>query len=636
MFLSRIHVENYRSIRTIDLDVGSLTGLIGANGSGKSALLGAVSAFYGEGPILQPQDWYASDTSKELEVRLTFTDLSPEEINAFETYLGPAQELEVARVWRLEAGRIRDTVYGYRLGNPDFDVVRSATRGISALHNNLVDSGKFPGLQRVSRAEDSDPVLLAWESANPQACQKVRDGGKFFAWNQTGGELLARSTACVYVPAVREARDDAAEGKGSSLSRIVDIVLREELRKDPDLAALRETVAARFDEILTKARPALSALAANLSEMMNAFTPGAAVLLDWRGTQPALPDWPLIEARLSEDGVETPVWAKGHGLQRSFIVSLLQRLAEVRAQEAHQEDQTYKHSTLLLIEEPELYQHPLAAKRFARVLRTLAEEEGTQVIYSTHSPTFVSFEHFDSIRRVQKVQIEADLPPATAVVSLALREVGDKLTALWNLDPATVTDGTTRDRLRTVLGPEVSEGFFAKAVILVEGQQDRAMLEGLASARAIDLEGTGTAIVPVGGKGNLDRVLTVFKGFQIPVYLMFDGDKSDIRNRDQNKRLNNILMTLAAESAEDFPATSVRAAVAVFEEELETELKKAASGDWDNLLRACCESCGVAIGRDVLKTPYGCKNFIEHFVTPQATRTVFDELADRIAAFAVR
>jgi len=564
---------------------------------------------------------------------LTFAGLSTDEMNAFESYANSAQELEVSRVWRLEAGRIRDTSYGYRLGNPAFDVVRSATKGITGLHNNLVDSGNLPGLQRVSRAEDSEAALLAWESANPDACQKVRDGGRFFGWNQIGGALLASSTACVYVPAVREARDDAAEGKGSSLSRIVDIVLREELRKDPDLAALRETVAARFAEILMKVRPALSALAADLSEMMHAFTPGAAVLLDWRQTQPALPDWPLIEARLSEDGVETPVWAKGHGLQRSFIVSLLQRLAEVRAQESQQEGRARGHSTLLLIEEPELYQHPLAAKRFARVLRTLAEEEGTQVIYSTHSPTFVSFEHFDSIRRVQKVQAEAGLPPASAVDSLALRDIGEKLTELWELDPAWVTEASTRDRLRTVLDSEVSEGFFAKAVILVEGQQDRAMLEGLASARAIDLEGKGTAVVPVGGKGNLDRVLAVFTGFQIPVYLIFDGDKSDTRNREQNKKLNNILLRLAGESADDFPATSVRATVAVFEEKLETELREAAGGDWDDQLRACCESCGVAMGRDVLKTPYGCKSFIEQFLAPQATQNIFDELADRISRF---
>jgi len=606
------------------------------NGSGKSAILRSLAAFYNEGGLIQAEDWYGSDTGQEIEVALTFGNLTEDEVESFAHYVGPDGQLQIARIWRLEEGRIRDTLHGYHLAEPEFDVVRQADRGVAAIHNNLVDSGKYPDLERVARADQVEEALRRWEASHRERCRWVRDNGKFFGWNQVGGARLAAASVCVYVPAVREAREDAAEGKGSALSKIVDLVLREELRRNLDLAELRTATEERFRDILARTRPALSGLADDLSGLMAEFVPGSAVSLGWREGAPALPDWPAIEARLSEDGVETPVWAKGHGLQRSFIVSLLQRLAQVRAQELAQDGDdapglTARH-TILLVEEPELYQHPLAARRFAAVLRALAEGEGpTQVIYSTHDPTFVSFDHFDAIRRVQKVP-SADGPPTTQAVALTLAEVRGRLVNLWSLNPDTVTDASTRERLRAVLTSEVSEGFFARAVILVEGEQDRALIDGLASARDIDLVGRGVAIVPAGGKGNLDRVHVVFTGFGIPTYLVFDADADDAGHREQHARLNRILLRLADAEPDDFPPTQCRETFTVFETKLEDELRAVAGTDWEALLTLCSEAAGLPLGRDVLKTSYGCRDFMTRIRDRLQPETVFVQLVDRVSA----
>jgi putative ATP-dependent endonuclease of OLD family len=360
MKLSSIRIRRYRCILDLTLQVGSLTGLIGMNGSGKSAILRALAAFYGQGEPIQPEDWYGADTAQEIEVALTFADLADDERESLSHYVGPDGQLQVARVWRLEEGHVRDSLHGYHLAEPDFDVVRQADKAIAALHNDLADSGKYPGLERISAAPEAEDALQRWEASHQERCRWVRDNGKFFGWNQVGRARLEAASVCVYVPAVREAREDAAEGKGSALSKIVDLVLREKLRRDSDLVELRKTTEERFRNILAKTRPALGGLAGELSDLMAEFVPGSAVSLDWREGSPALPDWPSIEARLSEDGVETPVWAKGHGLQRSFIVSLLQRLAELRAHGVAQDEGmtstvTTRH-TLLLVEEPELYQ----------------------------------------------------------------------------------------------------------------------------------------------------------------------------------------------------------------------------------------------------------------------------------------
>lgn len=628
MRLTKVRIANYRCLEDIEVETNELSSLIGINGSGKSAVLRAVAAFYDSGDLFTADDWYGGHFEAEVEVALTFGGLTDEERENFPRYVAAGGELRVARVWRVQDGRVRDAYYGYHFACPDFQPVREADKSVAQLHNNLVDTGRYNGLQKVTRQDDVEAALQEWETAHPESCEWIRDGGKFFGWKQVGGAKLAASSACVYVPAVRDAREDAAQTKGSALSQIVDLVLKSELQRNPDLVSLRQQTQDRFGEILQATRPALQDLADQLTELMAQYAPGAGVVLNWSTDTPALPEWPAIEARLVEDGVETPVWAKGHGLQRSFIVSVLQRLAEARAQGPVDGAAGALPHTLLLIEEPELYQHPLAARQFARVLRSLASgERPVQVMYSTHAPEFVAFDHFDSIRRLQKEPADKG-PPATAVRSLTLRDVGDALLRAWDLNPDDVTEESTRQRLRTVMTPYVSEGFFARGVVLVEGGQDEVMVGGVAAGRGLDLSGKGIAVLGVGGKPNLDRALIVFSGFGIPCYVVWDGDAS--KGRKADARQNGILTKLAGLAEEEFPPTTVGARGTVFSDELETELQTALGSRYDELLERAAAAVTLPSGRDVLKTQYGCEAFFRCLDEEGLRVPVLDALVDRL------
>jgi energy-coupling factor transporter ATP-binding protein EcfA2 len=633
MRLTKIRIRNYRCLRDVEFFLGDLTGLIGINGSGKSAVLRAIAAFYEQGDLPWPEDWYAGDTENELEVALTFGDLAPNERDRFPRHVTTEGELKVARIWRVEDDRVRDALHGYHFACPDFQPVRDAEKGVSQLHNNLVDTGRYEGLRKVARQDDVEGALQEWEATHPESCEWIRDNGKFFGWRQVGGAKLAASSSCVYVPAVRDARDDAAQTRGSALSQIVDLVLKTELQNNPDLVSLRTQTQDRFGEILQATRPTLQALAEELSSLMRQYAPGSGVVLDWRTDTPALPEWPPIEARLVEEGVESPVWAKGHGLQRSFIVSVLQRLAEARSQSPPVAAGGDSQHTIILIEEPELYQHPLAARQFARVLRRLTSSDNSvQAMYSTHHPEFVAFDHFDSIRLLQKKPRDSAEPPDTAVSSLSLDEVSKRLIELWELHPETVTDESTRQRLRTAMNPQVSEGFFARAVVLVEGEQDEAMLEGLANARGIDLGDKGIAILPVRGKGNLDRALMVFTGFEITTYVVWDGDESNQQQREVNVRQNRVLARLAGLEAADFPATTVSDRGTVFADKLEAELKAALGERFDELVLKTADAVGLPAGRDALKSSYGCTAFVQLLSDEGLNVPVLDQLIEKIGS----
>ncbi len=96
------------------------------------------------------------------------------------------------------------------------------------------------------------------------------------------------------------------------------------------------------------------------------------------------------------------------------------------------------------------------------------------------------------------------------------------------------TAKTLSPRLQTIMTPLTNEGFFADTVVLVEGESDRAAIIGMAKALAKDFDGEGIAIVPCSGKNNLDRPLVIFRQLDIPVYVVWDGDRgsNDAKPKD--------------------------------------------------------------------------------------------------------
>lgn len=90
----------------------------------------------------------------------------------------------------------------------------------------------------------------------------------------------------------------------------------------------------------------------------------------------------------------------GHGLQRSYLLALLQELAASDGENA---------PTLLLgVEEPELYQHPPQARHLADVLEALSIENN-QILITTHSPIFVKGQGFENVRLVTASGNTADI-----------------------------------------------------------------------------------------------------------------------------------------------------------------------------------------------------------------------------------
>lgn len=156
---------------------------------------------------------------------------------------------------------------------------------------------------------------------------------------------------------------------------------------------------------------------------------------------------------------------------------------------------------LLLIEEPEMMLTPQAQRYLFRLLHDFAADN--QVIYSTRSPALLDAAHHDEIVRL-------DLTAAGTVVR--------------RTDPQVLSDAQ-RLRLAAEFDHERTEMFFARAVVLVEGQTERLALPVVFRALGHDVDALGIAVTEVGGKGNLTLAAQLLRQLHIPFLVVFDSDR---------------------------------------------------------------------------------------------------------------
>lgn len=78
MRISKIHIENFRGLKEIDLTPSQMNCIIGENNAGKSTALLAINLFL-NGTKISESDYY--DKSKEIFIDITFSDLNENDLN---------------------------------------------------------------------------------------------------------------------------------------------------------------------------------------------------------------------------------------------------------------------------------------------------------------------------------------------------------------------------------------------------------------------------------------------------------------------------------------------------------------------------------------------------------------------------
>lgn len=583
MLIESVHIKNFRSIKDLGITIDDLTVLVGRNGSGKSAILGALNVFYEKATGSNVEDFFNRDTSQEISISVTFSSLSSEASQLFSKYI-QSGKLTLERVITYDGTKFTNCLYGILKRNPDFEVLRSTMNvkgGASAaktIYGQLIGLPKYSVLQPWSSLENTKQTLDEWEAQNQAVCALTRDEGQFFGFKQVAQGYLSRFTRLLYIPPVKDAVEDT-DGSKSLLSQIIGLSLTNKLAENPELVKFKQKTQNKYSRLLVPAgKRELKNISSEMTKTLNELVPGAKIDLDW--IQPPI-DFsdPLTQAKLTEDGYSTEIQRTGNGLQRALILTLLQHL-EVRKRPLRGEpvDSSDNPYLVLVIEEPELYQHPNRQRHFQKVLRKLAEgrisgvAKKTQIIYSTHSPLLLGIDLLPKIKLLRKQNLIAGIPGNTRVYCTNFNEITGKLNSAYG--NTNLSSNAIEAKLKTLMTPFMNEGFFADVVVLVEGDFDRAAILAYAEALKIDLESIGISVIPCTGKSNLDRPKIIFQTLGIPTYCVWDSDfKIDRARWGDNPSINRNLLKLMNSTEEDWP-NSVEPTYACFKTTLDELISK--------------------------------------------------------------
>lgn len=250
----------------------------------------------------------------------------------------------------------------------------------------------------------------------------------------------------------------------------------------------------------------------------------------------------------------------GMGVQASLTIAILRAYSKLKL----------KNQTPIFIDEPELYLHPQARRRFYRVIEELADS-GTQIFMTTHSTEFIDLAHFDSIYLVRRNSEQgtyvrhADPKAFLADLNVRLPRVSATQESLM-LEYKNAFENTGDSQ-------KAAEAIFASKVILVEGESESLILPYCFDVIGYDYIGKGISIVRCGGKNELDRSYRLYSEFGIPCYIIFDGDGQNKGTTDEPHTIqaNQGILSLFGVSA-DYPDGLIHEQYLGFKERLEDAL----------------------------------------------------------------
>jgi putative ATP-dependent endonuclease of OLD family len=183
---------------------------------------------------------------------------------------------------------------------------------------------------------------------------------------------------------------------------------------------------------------------------------------------------------------------------------------------AHAYAKAFFGGIVLVIEEPEAHLHPLAQKWLSRKITEMSND-GLQVVLTSHSPLFLDLINLEGIALTRK---END---ATRVIQATTQELVDYCVQN-GANPTKTNVANILSFYSSSSTDEILSGFFAKTIVMVEGQSEALSLPVYFNKVGLDVLKEGIAVISVMGKGNIPKWYRLFSYFQIPIFVIFDND----------------------------------------------------------------------------------------------------------------
>jgi putative ATP-dependent endonuclease of the OLD family len=528
MRITRLSIQNFRSIKSLDLELSDTTVFIGPNNAGKTAILDAVR-------IALTRRWGQRGTGfTEYDMHLSDENADPK--------APPGVSIEI-RVEEQQAGDwpedlqqdLDEIVQTDPISGKTFIILRAScawneTAGTFEPAWLFLNAGRAPLVGGSARRMNLERFWQYLPVFYLGALRDVED--EFSSRSQFWGRLLK----AMEIPT-------ALEGK---VQRVLDLLNRRLLRADPRLGNIAQTLSGAT-RVAARDREGAVDLRLVPLKPWDLLSKAEIILRNE-------PDWPWL-----------PLQRHGQGVQSLSVIFLFQAFVEHLLAELYEADS----APVLALEEPETHLHPQAA----RTLWSHVSALPGQKIITTHSPYFVQHVPFRDLRLVRLTErgTEVKWLPATFSAHIphvdALDEVvaksggvleyeraGQLLTVRGELEERryrdlqtcygthpdrAVVQGVLRellDRSRLFIGDDElraletfarrirGEIFFARRWLIVEGQAEYLLMHAIGRELGYDLDEHGVAVIDAKNNGNPATFAALARALSIPWLAVFDGD----------------------------------------------------------------------------------------------------------------
>lgn len=551
MRIKHVHIENFRSIKKLDIDFTPMMMFIGQNNHGKSNIMTALAFFFNQYSITQDDFFKKRDPDDDhVVVKVTFCDLDEQDKTTFKSYVQSDGTITVCRTVQLQDGKLSSELHGIRL-EPKLDWLKSDNAKNYTKRDAIETLLKlYPDIKTMippSGKLGQDDI----QEMQKLYIEKYKDTLEFEMRLESQPFLGAKNVAdnifgeFILMPAVKDISEELSATAKSSLGRLFIHAVKDMVLNSKDVASARD----KFDTIVKelqifskgsgKKPEQIKRLQDEFSEELKGWGCTVDITLPEPNFDSIFNGKPDITA---DDGVPTDMELKGHGLQRFFMFSLIKiwtrRLKEIddENEDGEVKPRLKSNSLYFVIEEPELFLHPQAQRDMLRRLKELASVEHHQVLFCTHSSFFVDMDNYRSICVVSKKSVEEG-------------------TSVLQVKKDLFEGEGKRDRKRRLnmaywFNPERSEMFFAKKVVLVEGHSEKALFPFV--AQKLGTYNENVCLIDCGGKGNILLYQEVLNAFNLPHLIIHDedpvktkeGEKEHKKQVDSNKLNKEVACSL--------------------------------------------------------------------------------------------
>lgn len=567
MRIDNIRIENFRCFKDEKINFSDYTCLIGANGTGKSTILHALNLFFRQKKDcnldmyrLTADDYHHKNTSHPIKITVTFVDLSEKAQKDLTEYCRQGKLIVSSVAHYNENIQYADVQqFGNRIGFEDFrkyfeeDKKGAKVKELKDIYLGFMK--KYSDLPKPGTKQDMIDALHEYEANHIKDCVLIQSEDQFYGFTK-GTNRLQPYIQWVFVPATKDVAEESQGQRGTFLSELLSRTIGSRISFSEDINLIKDEATTKYQQILDGNQHILDDISTSLKKRLALWSHAdisAQVLWRQDSDKSVRIENPLAYAKITEREYEGDLLRFGHGLQRSYLLAILQELAETPV--------GIMPTLLMGIEEPEIYQHPPQTKYLADTLQKLSKQD-SQIVICSHSPHFVPGDDFETVRLVRG----KNKPNESTVSQLTYLELAE---FLKDSGQKALKESGMIAKLYPTLNPILNEMFFCDNLILVEGVEDAAYIISYLHLldKFIDYRKYGCHIVPVGGKSSIIKPLAIAKLIDIPVFVMCDADTDkdqisdeEIRRSQVSKHKKDnktILSILGYSEINEWPAESI-------------------------------------------------------------------------------